>query len=264
MIRMKGLLLGCFLLSMTALGQSHLHFNYRIDAAIFSDDSALYFIAHEYPVFQAHPEDAASKRLEERFAQGNPITLYQQLEQLKELTYIQGMEVNGILDPAALYALMKNRMGWGNGFPQDTAYLIQNTIHRIEFPNNQDPYFNHTTLRAERLKGNKRFDQSEMLEAVNWKTGERLTLGELTRADTERCLKDALHEDGAKHRDCSGTSFDKLVLESNICDLPIRQITLEEAVLHVDPVSVGCLSTPEWVRLTIPSACFSAEGSCKP
>jgi hypothetical protein len=142
-------------------------------------------------------------------------------------------------------------------------HQVSMTLHSIRYPNHQQPYFNHQTWQAERNTGMKRFKHEKQEAAVDWSTGEALTLGTVGGASSLGCLQKAIADLDLPMDDCKGKDLTKALEESNYCDWTTRRIEADYLELNTVETGFKCLEEEENGTLKISMDCFQAgEGTC--
>ncbi len=251
-----------FLWAGSAFTQSHLNYRYVIEAGVFRDDSLTYFIVHEYPVFEAHPNDTAAILLETRFREGYRLKAFQDTNRFEALTALPAISDDAFLGPDALLELLRNRLGMSKANFAATPHEVDMHIHSVGFPDDREPFFNHQHLHATRSNGMKRFKQNQHDQAVDWSNGEALTLGSLGGASSKPCLIKAIEQLDLEDDACQGRALEKQLDDTSFCDWPIRTIASSYIRLNVTQIDFACKPEEEG-DIEIERACLDEEGGCE-
>lgn len=232
-----------FIIVLSSKAQYHNNYKYLIDAAVFTDDSALYFVAHEYPLFYDQAHDSIAMRLNEKMKENNPFQAFELSESIREVSTLYGLETNELLDAKSLFQMLRNRIGLADFQMSDTSYLANIVINKAEFPDLRNPFFNHRVWLHDKASSDKDFKGVELLQVLDARSAEALTVGNWGGEKAMICLEAVLKQQNLDKSKCEETSFDKIWKSGDLIDWEVHELVEQTITLSTTDVAIPC---EEW------------------
>lgn len=245
------------IVAVSTYAQYHNNHKYLIDAAVFTDDSALYFVAHEYPQFYDQANDSIAFVLNEKMKENSPFESFKKLETIREISSLMELETNELMDAKSLLQMLRNRIGLADFDMRDTAYIVNILINKAEFPDRRYPFFNHRQWKYIKTGTDKDFKVAESLNVLDAASGELLTIGAWGGEDAMLCLEAELKEAGLDNVRCDESNFDKMWKTGVLMNWVVYELNEDSIALRTSDAALDC---EQWDE---PRSIY-LEKSCRP